>query len=169
MRNALRSVLAAVFIASAVTAQPGPKPSAMSLSDLRKAAQQGNAEAQFELGMRSYYQHDGLHRDEAGAWIRKAAEQGTLMLSTSWGLSTTQEKCRVQEALFPPPTLVVAPDVFETVERGGTQALSGPNRKSHTALATPMQPRGWNGQRRASYARTSPSIFLRAEGVPMPG
>ncbi|MGC9261361.1 MAG: tetratricopeptide repeat protein, partial [Phycisphaerae bacterium] len=43
----------------------------------RKAAEQGNASAQHELG-RCYYNGQGVERDHAAAagWFRKAAEQG---------------------------------------------------------------------------------------------
>ena len=44
---------------------------------IRKAADQGNADAQFRLGMR-YYFGRGVQQDytEAAKWFRKAAEQG---------------------------------------------------------------------------------------------
>ena len=43
----------------------------------RKAAEQGNAEAQYRLGL-SYYNGEGVPKDYAQAafWWRKAAEQG---------------------------------------------------------------------------------------------
>jgi len=41
----------------------------------RKAAEQGDADAQFNLGVR-YDAGQGVQQDMAAAWLRKAAEQG---------------------------------------------------------------------------------------------
>ena len=47
------------------------------LADLRKAAEQGDAKAQFNLGD-AYFFGEGVAKDQAEAmkWLRKAAEQG---------------------------------------------------------------------------------------------
>ena len=52
-------------------------PQAQSPNDLRKAADQGKAEAQFYLGV-MYAKGQGVPQDDAEAakWYRKAAEQG---------------------------------------------------------------------------------------------
>ena len=52
-------------------------PTTQPIEVLRKAAEQGDAEAQFNLGV-CYYTGKGMERDESEAvkWFRKAAEQG---------------------------------------------------------------------------------------------
>ena len=49
----------------------------LSLTDIRKAAEQGNADAQFNLGW-MYYEGEGVPKDDAEAarWFLKSAEQG---------------------------------------------------------------------------------------------
>ena len=49
----------------------------MNLTDIRTVAEQGQAEAQFNLGM-TYHNGEGVPRNdsEATKWYRKAAEQG---------------------------------------------------------------------------------------------
>jgi TPR repeat protein len=49
----------------------------LSLAEIRTKAEQGNAEAQYNLG-KMYYDGDGVPQDSAEAvkWYRKAAEQG---------------------------------------------------------------------------------------------
>ena len=48
-----------------------------SVTDIRKAAEQGNADAQFNLGL-MYFEGEEVSQDDAEAveWWRKAAEQG---------------------------------------------------------------------------------------------
>jgi len=54
----------------------------------RKAAEDGNASAQFELGKR-YHNGTGVEKDasEAVKWYRKAAEQGNALAQSSLGIS----------------------------------------------------------------------------------
>lgn len=48
-----------------------------SVSEITKAANQGNADAQYQLGLR-YFNGNGVRRNytKAASWFRKAAEQG---------------------------------------------------------------------------------------------
>jgi TPR repeat protein len=52
----------------------------------RKAAEQGDADAQFRIGV-SYYDGEGIAKDavEAVKWYRKAAEQGLADAQTNLG------------------------------------------------------------------------------------
>lgn len=72
----MRRILFALFLimASATGAAADPQEAAKSI---RKAAEQGHAQAQFNLGM-LYYNGEGVPQDyqEAVKWHRKAAEQG---------------------------------------------------------------------------------------------
>ena len=54
---------------------------------LRRAADQGLADAQFILGL-MYYQGEGVAKDEqeAAAWIRRAADQGLALAQFTLGL-----------------------------------------------------------------------------------
>ena len=54
----------------------------------RKAAEQGDVDAQNKLG-HCYYNGNGVSQSyvEAAKWYRKAAEQGTLMHSSIWGVA----------------------------------------------------------------------------------
>jgi TPR repeat protein len=54
----------------------------------RKAAEQGDAKAQYNLGA-AYYKGEGVSQDKAEAvrWIRKAAEQGFAKAQTSLGMA----------------------------------------------------------------------------------
>ena len=60
---------------------------AQSLSETRKKAEQGDAAAQFNLGL-MYADGDGVPKDavEAVKWYRKAAEQGNAKAQTNLGL-----------------------------------------------------------------------------------
>jgi len=69
-----------LLVCQTATAQTGKTGSSQQINDLdslRKAAEQGNASAQFNLGA-AYYNGDGVPQDyaQAAAWYRKAAEQG---------------------------------------------------------------------------------------------
>lgn len=70
-------VCAVVFYLGGYTAHAEDKPSADKITEWRKAAEQGNADAQFSLGQ-SYSKGEGVVKDEveAAKWFRKAAEQG---------------------------------------------------------------------------------------------
>src|SRR5205809_853742 len=59
---------------------------AASLSRVRKAAEQGDAKAQFDLGV-MYYKGRGLPQEytEAARWYRKAADQGDAMAQQTLG------------------------------------------------------------------------------------
>ena len=63
-----------------------PDDVAAAVSELKPLAEQGNAEAQFNLGS-LYYQGRGVSQDykEAVKWLRKAAEQGHIFSQTSLG------------------------------------------------------------------------------------
>ena len=80
--------LAFLLIAFVVLAvlQPGPA-KAQDIEQLRKAAEQGNATAQGNLGL-MYNNGEGLPQDyqEAVIWYRKAAEQGNASAQFSLGL-----------------------------------------------------------------------------------
>ena len=56
------------------------------LSDLRKHAAEGDAEAEWQLGAR-YHNGDGLPKDDALAvqWFERAAEQGNVMAQATLG------------------------------------------------------------------------------------
>ena len=56
-----------------------------SLTDVLKTAEQGNADAQFNLGL-MYYAGKGVPKDDAKAekWCRKAANQGFEMPRPYW-------------------------------------------------------------------------------------
>jgi TPR repeat protein len=70
-------VLLASFLLSAspLVAQAQAQSEPQDISDLRKAAEQGDAQKQFELGSR-YYTGKGVAKDHAEAmkWYCKAAE-----------------------------------------------------------------------------------------------
>lgn len=61
----------------AQTENTGPSHQKNDVDSLRKAAEQGNANAQFNLGA-AYYSGQGVRQDyaQAAVWYRKAAEQG---------------------------------------------------------------------------------------------
>ena len=72
------------------------------LAGLKKSAEQGNAEAQFSLGMMYYVRGDGVEQNdqEAFKWFRKAARQGNdkaqcwlgLMYTKGYGVEQTTRK-----------------------------------------------------------------------------
>jgi hypothetical protein len=72
----LTPILAAVFCLGTFTANAQDEPSADKIAEWRRGAEQGNAEAQFNLG--TYYDDKRTVEDkvEAAKWYRKAAEQG---------------------------------------------------------------------------------------------
>ena len=59
-----------------------------SVGDLNKAAEQGDAEAQYHLG-RAYHYGDGVPKNdvEAVRWTRKAAEQGHVKAQSNLGVA----------------------------------------------------------------------------------
>jgi TPR repeat protein len=65
-----------------------PQDNLQAASWYRKAAEQGNADAQYSLG-RLYYEGRGVPQDyaQAAAWHRKAAEQGDAVAQGSLGLA----------------------------------------------------------------------------------
>jgi uncharacterized protein len=71
------SALASLLLSATLVAQPQGQSEPKDISDLRKGAEQGNAQKQSELGDR-YYTGNGVAKDHAEAmqWYRKAAEQG---------------------------------------------------------------------------------------------
>ena len=60
---------------------------ALSVAELREAAKNGDAAAQYSLGCR-YYKGNGVEKDmsEAVKWLRKAAEQGNASAQYNLGL-----------------------------------------------------------------------------------
>ena len=81
MRTILITLMLAV--ASATTAQEPagdapPEYDAEAISELRRAAEQGDAHAQYNLGL-AYWDGEGVRRDhaEAVAWWRRAASRAT--------------------------------------------------------------------------------------------
>ena len=74
MKHSFRELVSILFAASgSPVADDAPK----DVKQLQKAADQGDAEAQFKLAV-CYYEGDGIKQDKAEAvkWYRKAAEQG---------------------------------------------------------------------------------------------
>ena len=90
-RNTRRGKLAFLLIALIVLAgfQPGPAKT-QDLEQLRKDAEQGDATAQFNLGVR-YRNGQGVPQDyaEAVRWYRLAAEQGYATAQFFLGSCTT--------------------------------------------------------------------------------
>ncbi len=72
-----RVFLAVALLSVAVLAQSSPQNESEKLSDYLKAAEQGDADAQYSLAF-SYLEGYGVTQDyvEAARWFRKAAEQG---------------------------------------------------------------------------------------------
>jgi putative methionine-R-sulfoxide reductase with GAF domain len=62
------------------------RPRVMSLADLRKLANRGDADAQWQIGVR-YHNGDGLPHDDAQAmqWFHRAAEQGHVTAQATLG------------------------------------------------------------------------------------
>jgi len=62
------------------------RPRVMSLADLRKLADQGDADAQWQIGVR-YHNGDGVPHDDAQAmqWFQRAAEQGHVTAQATLG------------------------------------------------------------------------------------
>jgi TPR repeat protein len=78
VESAVLALLAAFpFLALPLVARPQAQSEPQDISDLRKAAAQGDAQKQFELGSR-YYTGKGVAKDHAEAmrWYCKAAEEG---------------------------------------------------------------------------------------------
>ena len=73
---------------------------AAALKELRPAAEQGHADAQYSLGL-MYAEGQGVPTDdtEVAKWFRKAAEQGMALAQGYW----TTSPC--------PPQVLVLPDV----------------------------------------------------------
>lgn len=79
--NLIRCVIAFLWVVSACVAGPD-------IEALRKAADQGNAYAQCNLGY-AYGRGEGVPQDQAEAvkWFRKAAEQGNAKAQCTLGLA----------------------------------------------------------------------------------
>ena len=80
IRHAVLTTVAVGALSLAVLGQPvqaQDKPATQELADLRASAEAGEAQAQFNLGVR-YTFGEGVPQDygEAVAWYRRAAEQG---------------------------------------------------------------------------------------------
>jgi hypothetical protein len=79
-RAALGALFAAAFLLTGGTASWAADSQGTrteSAASLRKAAERGDAEAQYKLGL-AYFEGEGVRQDqtEAVKWFRKAAEQG---------------------------------------------------------------------------------------------
>src|ERR1035441_10325661 len=78
LKSAVLALLASFpFSALTLVAQTQVQSEPQDISDLRRAAEQGDAQKQFELANR-YYMGNGVAKDHAEAmkWYCKAAEQG---------------------------------------------------------------------------------------------
>ena len=80
IRHAVLTTVAVGALSLAVLGQPvqaQDKPATQELADLRASAEAGEAQAQYNLGVR-YTVGEGVPQDyvEAVAWYRRAAEQG---------------------------------------------------------------------------------------------
>ena len=77
-RNSCRENLTYVLVTLAILVafQPGPA-EAQDIEEIRQAAEQGEAKAQYNLGV-MYAEGEGVPEDDRKAvkWYRKAAEQG---------------------------------------------------------------------------------------------
>jgi TPR repeat protein len=80
-------VLTVVFCVGGFTANAQDEPSADKVAEYRKAAEQGDASAQYKLGV-CYDSGEGVAKDEMEAvkWWRKAAEQGDAMAQFDLGV-----------------------------------------------------------------------------------
>ena len=80
-------LLSIVFAASFSACSDSTSDSVLDIKQLQKAAEQGDAEAQNNLG-RCYVKGDGVEKDEKEAvkWFRKAAEQGNAVAQCKLGL-----------------------------------------------------------------------------------
>ena len=85
--NRLILIPVAAVVAVALDTAPLPAQDAPNLDGVRQAAEQGDADAQFYLGM-VYYTGEGVSEDDAEAvrWYRMAAEQGDVSAQFSLGL-----------------------------------------------------------------------------------
>ncbi|MGA2433829.1 MAG: tetratricopeptide repeat protein, partial [Bryobacteraceae bacterium] len=77
MVKSVAIALASILLSTTLVAQPQGQSEPKEISDLRKAAEQGDAQKQWDLGGR-YYSGKGVAEDhsEALKWYSKAAEQG---------------------------------------------------------------------------------------------
>ena len=84
MKTASLVLVARAFI---IVSFAQPSPDAVSITDLRRSAENGIAQAQNNLGSR-YLHGDGVPQDyaEAAKWYRMAAEQGHPFAQASFGL-----------------------------------------------------------------------------------
>ena len=73
----LRVFLAVALLSVTVLAQSSPQSESVKVSETRRAAEQGDADAQYSLAF-SYLEGYGVTQDyvESARWFRKAAEQG---------------------------------------------------------------------------------------------
>ena len=87
MSISLRVVLVGAILVTTMSAQPIPHTAAQPLSEVRNAADQGNASAQFNLGV-MYADGQGVPQDhgEAAKWYRKAADQGNASAQFNLGV-----------------------------------------------------------------------------------
>ncbi|MDR2875906.1 MAG: sel1 repeat family protein, partial [Methylobacillus sp.] len=96
MKSALIAlILAFGFYAPVCAAEPSAsEPSAATTDSIRKQAEQGNAQAQYDLGEMYEWGMHGVERDYAQAlfWYRKAAEQGQYLADRK--VSLVEEKWR---------------------------------------------------------------------------
>ena len=83
MSISLRVVLVGAILVATVSAQPSPQTAAQPLSEVRNAADQGDASAQFNLGV---MYADGRDYGEAAKWYRKAADQGNASAQFNLGV-----------------------------------------------------------------------------------
>jgi uncharacterized protein len=83
----------ALLSVSTAMGQSGPQSQADDISALRRAAEQGDAQSQYELGYR-YYSGKGVAKDpeKAARWWRDAAEQGSVSAQRFLGLMYDQGK-----------------------------------------------------------------------------
>jgi hypothetical protein len=80
-------VLVVGFLTAIAVAQSSPQSGSASLSELRKAAEQGDSVAQYNLGV-TYAEGQEVSQDfaEAARWYRKAADQGLVFAQLNLGL-----------------------------------------------------------------------------------
>ena len=93
-------VLTVVFCVGGFTANAQDEPSADKVAEYRKAAEQGDASAQYKLGV-CYDSGEGVAKDEMEAvkWWRKAAEQGYAPAQFNLGNSYAQGEGVVKDTV----------------------------------------------------------------------
>lgn len=160
MKKILKRLFAFALFAFALLSAFAPN----DINSIKKVAEQGDAEAQFNLG-KCYYHGDGVNRDlkEAVYWFRKAAEQGHVKAQEAL------KNLNAKEISTPKTSKKIKTPLQTPKERNARLKQLKENLQNSNSIIRKAKAKAYDGRRLISSgeAKANRKDYIAAEGTTM--